>query len=88
MVSPSPIVEYIHPDGRPGCPPLLVALELHAQLVVVHAQVSVGTARYGIRPHGLHLLCDHADVRLGRAVVSKAVETKPVIEPAEPPIRA
>src|SRR5262245_2545492 len=63
--------------------PLVVALEAHAQPVVVHAQDAFRIAAHRIGPHELHLLRHHADIALVAAVVAEAVEAKTIVEATE-----
>src|SRR2546423_2202855 len=63
--------------------PLLVGLELKAELVVEDAQIAVAAAQYRRGHDCLDLLRHHADIRLVAAVVAEAVEAKAVVEVAE-----
>src|SRR5262249_24330763 len=66
-----------------GSNPPVVALELHAELVVEDAQVTVAAAHDSIRPDGLHFLSHHADIGLVSAVVDEAVVAETIVEMAE-----
>jgi hypothetical protein len=66
-----------------GRGPLLVALELQAELVVEDAQIAVAAAQHRLRHDCLDFLRHHADIGLVAAVVAEAVETEAVIEVAE-----
>src|SRR2546425_969948 len=63
--------------------PLVVALELQAELVVEDPQIAVATAQYRRGHDCLDLLRHHADIGLVAAVVAEAIEAKAIIEVAE-----
>src|SRR5689334_11865526 len=63
---------------------MLVALELHAELVVVDAQVAIAAPDDSIRRHRLHLLRHHTDIGLVAAVVAEAIEAEAVVQRAKP----
>src|SRR5713101_8419177 len=63
--------------------PLVVGLELHAELVVEDPQIPVAAAQYRRGHDCLDFLRHHADIGLVAAVVGEAVEAKAVIEVAE-----
>jgi hypothetical protein len=60
-----------------------IGLELQPESLIQDPQVAVLTADDRLGHHGLDLLRHHADVNLPTAIVSEAVEAKPVVEPAE-----
>ena len=60
-----------------------MALELHAERVVVYPQVSVVPAGNRLWTDLLHFLRDHADIGLIAAVVAEAIEAKTVLEMSE-----
>ena len=60
--------------------PLLVALEFHADLVVMDSQVSIAAAHHRCRHDRLDLLRHHPDIELFLAVVGEAVKAKTVVE--------
>ena len=70
-------------QARARSEPLIVALEVDAEPIVVHAQDALRIAADRIRPHELHLLRHDADIALVAAVVAEAIESKSVIETAE-----
>src|SRR5262245_60539710 len=70
-------------DPRTRCDPLIVGLELEAELIVEDAQVAVAPAHDCLRHDGLHLLRHHADIGLVAAVVAEAIEAEAVVEMAE-----
>src|SRR6266849_1821645 len=63
--------------------PLVVALELQAELVVEDMQIAVAAAQYRRGHDCQDFLCHHADIGLVAAVVAEAVEAEAVIEVAE-----
>src|SRR5712671_642733 len=63
--------------------PLVVGLELHAELVVEDPQIPVAAAQYRRGHDCLDFLRHHADIGLVAAVVGEAVEAEAVIEVAE-----
>src|SRR3984893_5392147 len=63
--------------------PLVVGLELQAQLVVEDTQIAVAAAQYRRGHDCLDFLRHHADIGLVAAVVAEAVEAEAVIEVAE-----
>jgi hypothetical protein len=63
--------------------PLSVALEFHAELVVVHPQISVPAAHDRLRNGLLHFLRDLADIGLVAAIVAEAIEAEAVVEMTE-----
>src|SRR5262245_38540626 len=65
------------------CDPLLVSLELQAQLVVEDHEVAVLSSHDRLRHDRLHLLCHESDVGLLAAVIAEAIEPKAVVETAE-----
>src|SRR4051812_14932318 len=63
--------------------PLVVGLELQAELVVDDAQIAVAAAQYRRGHDCLDLLSHYADIGLVTAVVAEAIKAKAVIEAAE-----
>src|SRR5260370_31978396 len=63
--------------------PLVVGLELQAELVVEDPQIAVAAAQYRGGHDCLDFLRHHADISLVAAVVAEAVEAEAVIEGAE-----
>src|SRR5947209_15460621 len=63
--------------------PLVVGLELQAELVVEDPQIAVAAAQYRRGHDCLDFLRHHADIGLVAAVVAEAVEAEAVIEVAE-----
>src|SRR5882724_4530199 len=63
--------------------PLVVGLELQAELVVEDTQIAVAAAQYRRGHDCLDFLRHHADIGLVAAVVAEAVEAEAVIEVAE-----
>ena len=63
--------------------PLGVALEFHADLVVMDSQVSIAAAHHRCRHNRLDLLRHHADIELFLAVVGEAVKAKTIVESAQ-----
>src|SRR6266700_2192490 len=68
-------------SARPG--PLVVGLELQAELVVGDTQIAVAAAQYRRGHDCLDFLRHHADIGLVAAVVAEAIEAEAVIEVAE-----
>ena len=56
----------------------VVALELHADLVVFDPQIAVFGAKDGVRHDGLHFLRDDADKGFAAAVIDEAVEAETI----------
>src|SRR4030088_2957604 len=46
-------------------------------------EIAVTAARHGIRPHRLHLLCNHADISLVATEIAEAVVAETVVEMAQ-----
>src|SRR5437660_943346 len=72
--------------GRDLCArrdPLIVALELQAELVVEDLQGAVTAAHDRVGHDRLDLLRHHADIGLVTAVVAEAIEAEAAIEMAE-----
>src|ERR1700730_13283571 len=63
--------------------PLVVGLELQAELVVGDTQIAVAAAQYRRGHDCLDFLRHHADIGLVAAVVAEAIEAEAVIEVAE-----
>src|ERR1700738_141366 len=63
--------------------PLVVGLELQAELVVEDTQIAVAAAQYRRGHNCLDFLRHHADIGLVAAVVAEAVEAEAVIEVAD-----
>src|SRR5947207_15927211 len=63
--------------------PLVVGLELQAELVVEDPQIAVAAAQYRRGHDCLDFLRHHADIGVVAAVVAEAVEAEAVIEVAE-----
>src|SRR5215831_13368686 len=68
---------------RAGFEPLLVGLEFQAELVVVDPQIAVAADRGRIGPNSHHFLGQHADINLVAAVVAKAIDADPAVEPSK-----
>ena len=60
-----------------------IGLELQPESLIQDPQVAVLTADDRLGHHGLDLLRHYADVNFLAAIVSEAVEAKPVVEPAK-----
>src|SRR5262249_57282697 len=69
--------------GRARCPPLLIGLELHADLVIEDFEVPLPVSRHRLRHNRAHFLRDHADIGLLAAVVDKTIEAETVLESAK-----
>src|SRR6266851_4432911 len=63
--------------------PLVVGLELQAELVVEDTQIAVAAAQYRRGHDRFDFLRHHADIGLVAAVVAEAIEAEAVIEMAE-----
>src|SRR3974390_813166 len=63
--------------------PGVIGLERQTKLVVKDSQVAVAAAHDRLRHDRLHLLCHDADIRCVAAVVSKAIEAKPIVKAPE-----
>src|ERR1700730_9765694 len=63
--------------------PLVVGLELQAELVVEDTQITVAAAQYRRGHDCLDFLRHHADIGLVAAAVAEAVEAEAVVEVAE-----
>src|SRR4030095_2784459 len=73
-------------DGRDLCArrdPLLVGLELQAELVVEDLKIAVPTAHDRLRHDRLRFLRHHADIDLVAAVIAEAIEPKAVVQTTE-----
>src|SRR5437588_11335513 len=67
-------------DLRARSEPLIVGLELQAELVIENPQRAVAAAHDRIGHHSLHFLRHHADIGLVAAIVAEAIEAEAVIE--------
>src|SRR5947209_3096489 len=68
---------------RAGREPLIVGLELQAELVIEHPQRAVAAAHDRIGHYSLHFLRHHADIGLVAAIVAEAIEAEAVVEMAK-----
>src|SRR5437016_10677047 len=68
---------------RAGGEPLIVGLELQAELVIEHPQRAVAAAHDRIGHYSLHFLRHHADIGLVAAIVAEAIEAEAVVEMAK-----
>ena len=68
---------------RAGFEPLPIGLEFQAELLVVDPQIAVPADHSRIGPDLHHLLRQHADINRVAAVIAKAIDADPVIEPAK-----
>src|SRR5262249_46488709 len=65
------------------CDPLLVGLELQAELFVEDLKVAIPAAHDRLRQDHLHFLRHDADIDLVVAVIAEAIEPKAVVESVE-----
>src|SRR4029450_13849076 len=65
------------------CDPLLVGLELQAELVVEDLKIAVPAAHDRLRHDRLRFLRHHADIDLVAAVIAEAIEPKAVVQTTE-----
>src|SRR5215471_16080681 len=70
-------------DPRTGSDPLVVRLELQAELVIEDPQIAVPAARNRLRHDDLHFLRHDADVGFAAAVIAEAIKAKAVVEAAQ-----
>src|SRR5437588_9461057 len=70
-------------DLRARREPLIVGLELQAELVIEHPQRAVAAAHDRIGHDRLHFLRHDADISLVAAIVAEAIEAKSVVEMAK-----
>src|SRR6516162_432415 len=68
---------------RPRRKPMFVTLEFDADLVIVHAQVTIGVTNDCVRHHLLHFLRHDADIGAIAAVIAEPIIPKAIGEMAK-----
>src|SRR5262249_49048086 len=76
----------MRPRHRNSCArgePMVVILEFHPELLVVHPQIAVAAARHDVRRDLHDLLRNDSDVGFAAAVIAEAIEAKTIVQITE-----
>ena len=70
-------------DSGTGSDPLVVGFEFQPELVVGDSKIAIAAPRDRVWRDGLYFLRHDADVGFVAAIVTKAIEPKAIVKPAD-----